>query len=220
MDEKPIDPKTQAVMVLKNPDLAPLVLRAARDDELLDLLLAGLTEKNETWRYNCHKVIYRLAQKNPARVYPYWDRVAGLLASDNSYHRAGAAILIPLLLPADKERRFDRVRRRYFALLDDESIVAARYMAQSAAAIAGHRPDLSPAIVRGLLGVETTHHPSSRKELLKSDVIEALGRLFPVLGPAVQKKALAFAQAQAASSSPRTRKAARQFQSALNRTRR
>jgi hypothetical protein len=213
MSDKPADPKTRAVLEKKNPDLDPLVRRAASDDELLDLLIAGLTEKNETWRYNCHKAVYRLSQKDPARVYPYWDRVAGLLASDNGYHRAGGALLLPLLLPADTERRFDRMRKRYFALLDDDSIVTARYVAQSAAAIAEHRPDLLPAIVRGLLEVEATRHPDSRKELLKSDVIEALERLYPALGPAARKTALAFAQAQAASSSPRTRKAAKRFQS-------
>jgi hypothetical protein len=220
MSAKPVDPKTRTVLAAKNSDLGPLVRQAARDDELLDHLLAGLTEKNETWRYNCFKAVYRLAQENPARVYPCWDQVAASLASDNGYHRAGAALLLPLLLPADKARRFDRIRRRYFALLDDESIVVARYVAQSAAAIAGHRPDLTPAIARVLLEVEGTHHRASRKELLKSDVIEALERLYPALSPAAQKKTMAFAQALAASSSPRTRKAAGRFQSALDRTRR
>jgi hypothetical protein len=146
--------------------------------------------------------------------------VAASLASDNGYHRAGAALLLPLLLPADEERRFDRIRRRYFALLDDESIVVARYVAQSAAAVAGNRPDLLPAIVRGLLGAETSHHTPSRKELLKSDVIEALERLFPALRPASRKKALAFVMAQVASPSPRTRKALRRFHSTLDRARR
>jgi hypothetical protein len=220
MSAKPLDPKSRAVLTAKNSDLGPLVRQAARDDELLEHLSAGLTEKNETWRYNCFKAVYRLAQENPARVYPYWDRVAASLASDNGYHRAGAALLLPLLLPADEERRFDRIRRRYFALLDDESIVVARYVAQSAAAVAGNRPDLLPAIVRGLLGAETSHHTPSRKELLKSDVIEALERLFPALRPASRKKALAFVMAQVASPSPRTRKALRRFHSTLDRARR
>jgi hypothetical protein len=206
----------KSILSAKNSDLGPLVRRAARDDQLLGLLLAGLSENNETWRYNCHKAVYRLARENPDRVYPHWDRVAGLLASDNGYRRAGGALLLPLLLPADRQRRFDRVRGRYFAALDDESIVVARYVAQSAAAIAGHRPDLQPAIVRRLLGVEASHHQSSRKELLKSDVIEALQQLFPALSPGMQKKALAFARAQAASSSPRTRKAVSRFQSAVS----
>jgi hypothetical protein len=211
MRDESADPKIQAVLAAKNPDLASLVRRAARDDGLLELLLDGLAEKNETWRYNCYKAVYRLAQEDPARVYPYWDRVAGSLASDNAYHRAGAVLLLPLLLPADAERRFDRVRSRYFALLDDESIVVARYVAQSAASIAARRPDLLNAVVRGLLGIEKTRHPSSRKELLKSDAIEALERLLPSLSPVGRKQALAFAQAQAQSFSPRTRKAARRF---------
>lgn len=166
---------SRAVLTAKNSDLGPLVRQAARDDELLEHLSAGLTEKNETWRYNCFKAVYRLAQENPARVYPYWDRVAASLASDNGYHRAGAALLLPLLLPA---------------------------------------------IVRGLLGAETSHHTPSRKELLKSDVIEALERLFPALRPASRKKALAFVMAQVASPSPRTRKALRRFHSTLDRARR
>jgi hypothetical protein len=217
MAEHDIDDAIRKVLSAKNLDRGPLVERSARDDGLLELLLDGLAEKNETWRYNCYKVVYRLAQNDPARVYPYWDRVAGSLASDNAYHRAGAALLLPLLLPADAGRRFDRVRSRYFALLDDESIVVARYVAQSAASIAMRRPDLLPALVRGLLGVEKTRHPASRKELLKFDAIEALERLLPSLSPAGRKKALAFARAQAQSSSPRTRKAAKRFQSAFDR---
>ncbi len=217
MDENSIDAGTRTLLEAKNSDLEPLVRRAARDDGLLELLLAGLAEKNETWRYNCYKVVYRLAQSDPARVYPYWDRIAGSLASDNAYHRAGAVLLLPLLLPADTGRRFDRVRSRYFGLLDDESIVVARYVAQSAASITMRRPDLLPAVVRGLLGVENTHHPSSRRELLKSDVIEAMERMLPSLSPAGRKQALAFAKAQAQSCSPRTRKAAGRFQSALDR---
>jgi len=217
MVEDNIDAAIRKVLAAKNSDLAMLVRRAAGDDGLLELLLAGLAEKNETWRYNCYKAVYRLAQNDPARVYPYWDRIAGSLASDNAYHRAGAVLLLPLLLPVDPGRSFDRVRSRYFALLDDESIVVARYVAQSAASIAMRRPDLLPAVVRGLLGVENTHHPSSRKELLKSDAIEALERLLPSLSPVGRRQALTFARAQAQSSSPRTRKAARRFLSALDR---
>jgi hypothetical protein len=207
--ETNVDPGVEAVLNTKSPELAQLVQRAAADGKLFEALFAGLEAKNETYRYNCYKVVYQVACEQPQAVYPYWDRLASLLDSDNALRRAAAVYLLPRLLSVDSGHRFDAVLPRYLALLADESIVAARYVAQNAAAVAALRPDLQERVVAALLAVRETPHTESRRDLLVSDVLEALNALYPRLGEQEQTAAARLARDYLACSSPRTRKVAK-----------
>jgi hypothetical protein len=193
----------------KDLDPARVAPLAVDDGQLLEALLEGLSCRNDVYRYNCFKVLLQIGQEQPLALIPHWDRLAALLDSDNAYHRSTAANLLASLAPADDQGRFEALFDRYFDLLDDGSVVVARYVARNAGQIARARPHLQPRITARLLAIDATHHPEGRKELIKGDALESFAEYFA--GSEDRERILAFAEGLRASSSPRTRNVAKDF---------
>jgi hypothetical protein len=193
----------------EQPRLQEATQMALSDRGAMSQILAGIVAKDEVYRYNCFQLLYRLSEEQPEALYAEWDYIAGLLDSNNSYHRSIAGQLLANLTRADTEGRFETIFDRTFALLDDDKIVPARQFAQHVGRIARAKPDLQARITERLLAVDGTHHTESRKDLLKGDVIAALDEFFSESPE--QARILDFARRQLACSSPRTRKAAQAF---------
>jgi len=190
-------------------ELDALTEMATGNSEALKLLIDGLTFPVETYRYNCNRVIVKAAERDPQDVYPYWDRLVELLESSNTYHRCSAINVLPHLIPADRESRFDGVLDKLFRRLDDESVIPPCYVARNCPIIVSHRPDLLPRIVTELLSIDATHHKTERKDLIKADIILALAQLYDRVEN--RSEVLRFVEAQLNCSSPKTRKAAKAF---------
>ena len=193
----------------KNADLDEAVELALADEHALAELVAALVSKNEVYRYNCFKVLLQISESQPATLYPEWDTLVGLLDSSNAFHRSASLRIIAGMTAADPEGRFERLFDRYFALLDDEKVMTARYLAQSAGRIARAKPHLQKRIVERLLDIDATHHEPGRKDLIKADIIQSFEAFFE--DSLHQKEMRAFTEAQLDCSSPKTRKAAKAF---------
>ncbi|UCF96621.1 MAG: hypothetical protein JSV89_15790 [Spirochaetaceae bacterium] len=190
-------------------DIETLLHLVAGNDEAVKLIIDGLTFPVEAYRYNCNRLIVRVAETAPESVYPYWRNLAGLLESSNTYHRCSAINVLPHLIPADGGSKFDRMFEKYFGRLDDDSVIPPCYIARNCPTIASHRPDLIQRIVYKLLTIDDTHHEQGRKDLIKADIIQALDALYDRAGN--QSEVLRFVEAQLDCSSPKTRKAAKAF---------
>jgi hypothetical protein len=175
----------------------------------LEELLDGIVSKDDTYRYNCFKVLVQISENEPLVLYPEWDRFVGLLGSPNAFHRSISVQIIAGLTGADTEKRFDDIFDLYFGMLDDEKVVVARYLAQNAWKIARSKPYLLERTTERLLDVDETHHTQSRKDLIKADVIQSFEALFDQVQD--KKRVLAFVEQQLESSSPKARKAAKSF---------
>jgi hypothetical protein len=190
-------------------DIDALVKMVKGNSEAVKLVIDGLTFPVETYRYNCNRVIVRVAETAPQDVYPYWDHLGELLESSNTYHRCSAINVLPHLIPADGGSKFDGIFDKLFARLDDESVIPPCYVARNSPTIASHRPELVRRIVEELLSIDATHHKPGRKDLIKADIILALDQLYDRVEN--QPKVLRFAEAQLNCSSPKTREAAKAF---------
>jgi hypothetical protein len=188
---------------------------ALSDGQARQEILAGLTAKDDAYRYNCFQVVYQISQQEPQVLYAEWDKFVEMLRHSNSYHRSIGARLLANLAWVDVEGRLEGIFDDYFDLLDDEKIITARQFAQHAGRIAQAKPHLRARITERLLAVDKTHHQEGRKDLLKGDIIGALEEFFAqrswAAGSPDQQRILDFVQQQLASSSPRTRKAAQVF---------
>ena len=193
----------------KDADIEAAAAQALEDNALLADLLDGLSSKEETYRYNCFKVLMLLSREHGQLLYPMWDRLAEQLGSDNTYRRISALQLIANLTGVDTEHRFEKLFDRYFALLDDKSVIPAAQLAAASGRIVRARPELESRITAKLLAIDGTHHHPDRKDLIKGYAIEALGEYYEQAGD--KSKVLDFVRRQLDSSSPKTRKLAREF---------
>jgi hypothetical protein len=96
-------------------------------------------------------------------------------------------------------------------LLDDAKVMVTHYFLETITVVYRARPDFQNKIIATLLSVDKTKHTQSRKDLLKADIIIAFDQLFESLSSNEQKKVAAFVEKQLESSSPKTRKAAKEF---------
>lgn len=193
----------------KNADIESVTKKALGDKKLLSELLDGLKSKDETFRYNCHKVLMLISKTNGEILYPSWDYFVELLNSNNSYHKMSAVHLLTNLVKVDLEDRFQKIFDSYYSLLDDKSVIVAIYVAQNSAQIIKAKSHLENRITSILLNIDKTHHPSGRKELIKAGVIEAFIEYFP--DSKNKAKILEFVTKQQDSESPKTRKIAKAF---------
>ena len=193
----------------KEANIEAIAVKAIKDSVLLAELLEGLKSKEETFRYNCHKVLMRVTDTHPELLYPSWDFFTGHLKSNNSYHKMSAAHLIANLVKVDAGNRFAEIFDLYYGLLDDKSMVVAYYVAQNSAKIIKANPELENRIIQRLLAIDETHHPPGRKELIKTGIIEAFDELFDDNG--IRPEIMDFVRAQTDSESRKTAKAAKAF---------
>ena len=199
----------------KNADIARIAEMACSDSSLLSEIVGGLKLKvntkspEETVRYNCFKVLMDITRNNGALLYPNWDNLVGLLSSDNSYHKMAAVQLVAGLVKSDVENKFENIFDRYFALLDDRSMIVAIYVASNAGKIVSARPELEARVTGKLLEIEETHHIPGRKALVVAGAIEAFGEYVPQASD--RERILKFVDRQQQSESPKTKKLAKEF---------
>jgi hypothetical protein len=193
----------------KEPDLAQAVELALADSKILGKILKGMLSKNETYRYNCYKVLFKISSNAPQVLYPEWDYFDEFMSSPNSYHRMAAANIIANLTKNDTEDRFEGIFDQYFGLLDDKSMITAIYTAQNAGEMATSKPRLRDKITERLLAIDGTHYAQDRKDLIKAGVIQSFEEIFE---PSPDKeRILAFVREQLDCQSPKTRKIAKYF---------
>jgi hypothetical protein len=193
----------------KKADIEKMAGRAVTDDTLVAGLVDGLTEKNEDYRYNCSKVLYAVSREHGEIIYPYWDKIAGLLDSKNSFHRMSAVHHLANLTPVDKDNKFEAVFEKYFRLLDDTSVFVAIYIGQASGKIAVAKPGLQKEITGKLLAVDKTHHLPGRKELIKAGIIESFDKY--IKDYPEKPEMIEFVKKQIESESPKTRNTAKAF---------
>ena len=192
----------------KDADIVSVAEKALADRGLLEEILDGLKVKNETLRYNCHKVLIELSREHADILYPHWEYFTGMLESPNTYHKLSAAQLIARLCKVDKEGRFDRIFDKYFGMLGDKGTVLAAYVALNAGIIAAAKPKLRARITGILLDFERIYQ-GKQLEMTKAYVIEAFDEFYK---EAENKEDIKeFVKKLLGSGSPRTRKEAKAF---------
>ncbi len=181
------------------------------DDDLLEDLLKALApeSRDEDARYTAHRTLVLLGERYPERLYGRWDYFAGLLRAGRAHPKYNAVYILANLTRVDAEHRFEDVFRDYFDLLDDESVVVAAHTAANAGKITKYRPDLRHRITCELLNTGGSRLLSERRGLVNAYAIQAISEYFD--GIEDRTEIVAFVRSQADSSSPKTRKIAKEF---------
>ncbi|MFX1407558.1 MAG: hypothetical protein ACFFBW_11430 [Promethearchaeota archaeon] len=197
--------------VLNNKNFAPesLVNKAIEEPKVLSELVENLVIKDETIRYNSHKVLSIVSEVNPKVLYPKWEFFVDLVKSKNNFHKVIGLQIIANLTKIDIKRKFEDIFDIYCDLLDAKSVMTAAKLAGNLGKIANAKPNLRSKITNKLLEIEKTSHEPGRKELIKASVIESFREYFEVSDN--RDLIINFVKKQLNSSSPKTRNTAEKF---------
>ncbi len=199
-------------LLLSSPEssaVAEIARVAIADGQLPVELLDATTSPDDTIRYGVFRTLIEVGDRRPDLVSREWDRWVTMLSSPNSYHRTIALHALVRAAAADPEDRFEACLDALLDLLDDDSVVTARYLAQHAGRIVRTRPDLEGRVTEALLAIDATHHPQIRRELIKADVVASFAE-YAQASPS-RSRIVVFVEEQLHSSSPKTRAAAKAF---------
>jgi hypothetical protein len=195
----------------KKLELDATALVAATDTSLLTELIAGIAPEihNASLRYNCFRVLMRLAASHPALLMLFWDQFTAELHDSRADQQYIGIRLLAELIPMDAAHKFDQVFDLYFGMLMGPGLINANQVAGVAGKLALARPDLEPRITLLLLTFHNPHLDTIRNDLVKSYAIESFQEYFvKVKEPA---PILEFVKGLLQSPSPRARKAAKDF---------
>jgi len=170
--------------------------------------LKGLYSKNETYSYNCFKILNIVTDRKPDIMYSHWDFFVNLLKSDNNYHKMSAIIIIANLTAVDTEKKFENIFDMFYENLKSSNTIVPIYIVKSSGKIVKYKPELEGKITRILLDIEKIH-PGKQIELVKSAVIESFSEYFNKTSN--KDKIIFFIEKQINSKSPKTRKTAKEF---------
>lgn len=183
--------------------------KAIENPEILAELINNLIAKNETIRYNSHKVLLIISQNKPEVLYSHWDFFVDLLKSKNNFHKVIGIQILANLTKIDIKNKFEEIFDIYCNLLDAKSVMTAGHLAANLGTIAKVKPNLRDKLTNVLLNIDKTHHEISRKDLIKAYVIESFNEYFNKIEN--KEEIIKFVEAQLDCKSPKTRKAAEKF---------
>ena len=175
---------------------------------MISQYLDGLLSKNETYRYNCFKVLNVVSEKKPELLYPHWNFFINHLNSDNNYHQMSAVIIIANITAVDKEQRFEDIFDSFYENLKSEKTIVPIYIIKTSGKIIKYKPHFEGKITDLLINIEKIH-PGKQIELVKSAVIESFSEIFK--NSSKKDEIMSFVKNQLDSTSPKTKKAAKEF---------
>ena len=189
---------------------AEKILKKVLNDKIhVSNILQGIIAKDDSERYPNAIAIELLSERNPQILYPKWNFFADLLKSKNAFHRSTAVITISNLTLIDNDEKFEDIFDEYFRLLDDKSVIVTRKLTIYVGRVTKAKPLLRVKMKDILLSIDDTQHSTSRKDLIKGDIVESFSEFFEYIED--KDKIITFVKKQLSSSSPSTIKKAKEF---------
>ena len=107
-------------------------------------------------------------------VYPYMDRLSGMLDSDNSYIRTRGLTLIAYNAKWDKDYKIDEIIDNYLKHITDIKPITARQCIKLLPIIAKDKPELRNDILSALHKANICIYDDSMQTLVYKDIPKAL----------------------------------------------
>ncbi|HIX06463.1 MAG TPA: hypothetical protein H9865_10290 [Candidatus Fournierella pullicola] len=192
-----------------------LLTKAGNDPQFLDALFEIVRSEHSAVRYSCTKILRMLSERQPDKIYPYFDDVANWLRDSNSFVKWDGILTLANLASVDAQRRFASVYEEYFGLIRDSKMVTAANAAGNAWKIVQAVPEWESDITRRLLEVPQIvylHHgePSAEcNRVMCGHVLDCFDHYFDLSKN--QQAMICFARSQLNSSRKSVAKKAARF---------
>jgi len=202
-----------AKLVNKSMTAKELLQAVEQDWTLLPQLLEGLCSSKASIRYGCSRVLVRLSETYPTRLYPFIDSIINLLDSKYRILVWNALAIIANLAEVDNEKKFDAAFDKYYGLMNDEYMVTVANVVGHSGKIALAKPYLVDKITNKLLkvgGISSTAHLTDEcKRVIAEKTIESFDLFFDKI--AYKKRVISFVKKHAGSSRRTLRETAENF---------
>ena len=132
-----------------------------------------LFDKNNNIAYKALQELQKISEETD-KVYPYMDRLGGMMDSDNSYIRTRGLTLLAYNAKWDKAHKIDEMIDSYLKHITDAKPITARQCIKLLPMIAKSKPDLKDDILLALQKADVSIYADSMQPLVYKDIQKAL----------------------------------------------
>ena len=132
-----------------------------------------LFDKNNNIAYKALQELQKASEETD-KVYPYMDRLGGMMDSGNSYIRTRGLTLLAYNAKWDKAHKIDEIIDSYLKHITDAKPITARQCIKLLPMIAKSKPDLKDDILLALQKADVSIYADSMQPLVYKDIQKAL----------------------------------------------
>lgn len=137
-------------------------------------LIENLSSKNATLKYQSSKALISLSEKEPQKIYPYFDSFVRLFENENNILKWTGIIIIGELSKVDKEHKIKKILPQLYSLLNTGKMITAGNTCHTLGKIALNSPGFANKITNELLKVEKYKYDTDEcGHIANGHVIEA-----------------------------------------------
>jgi len=182
-------------IALEGSDLAAVADRFIAAKTNLSVLVEGMKAKPGNVKFGCQKVLQKISEKRPERVYPHFQEIARFLEGENKILRWGSIKILANLAAVDKENYFGTQFDRFYQPIPGPDMITAANVIGSSEKIARAHPELTERIIEEILKVEKAVYKTSEcRNVAIGHALDALDAMFDLI--ADRKAVLAFCRRQ------------------------
>jgi hypothetical protein len=160
------------------PDASALCAQLARRPAAIREALEILRTESGGKKFPYAKALLLLAEKQPRKIYPFFDEVAALLRHPNNIIQWTAVRLVADLAAVDTKRKLDGLLADYLQPIAGPAMITAANTIIGAARIAQVRPEWSDQIITAILGVTRARYQTAEcRHIAIGHALLALERL-------------------------------------------
>lgn len=202
-------------MLKTKPDIFELADQCINNTDQIESLFDIINKEKGSIKFTCEKTIRIISDIEPLVLYPYFDRLAALLDSDNNFILWGAIISISNIVCVDKENKFQVIYDKYFSHLSSPTMITAANVVQNVYKIILSNPQNEKDITKRLLDINNNtyyikNEPSDEcKNVLYGHLFECFDKYFE--SSSMKKEIIDFAKEQLNNSRASVAKKAEKF---------
>lgn len=132
-----------------------------------------LFDKNNNIAYKALQELQKISEETD-KVYPYMDRLGGMMDSDNSYIRTRGLTLLAWNAKWGRDHKIDEIIDSYLKHITDAKPITARQCIKLLPMIAKSKPDLKDDILLALQKADVSIYADSMQPLVYKDIQKAL----------------------------------------------
>jgi hypothetical protein len=138
----------------KKIDADEIIIMVKKDYSILPDIIQGISSSNARIKFGCAKVLCKISEDDPEKLYPEIDFFINLLKTDNNIIKWNVMDVLANLARVDTEKKFDEIFNEYYGLLSDDGMVTVGHVIDNSGKIALAKPYLIDKITNELLKIE------------------------------------------------------------------
>lgn len=137
----------------EKPDINTIISEVINTPSMIAELIDIINTDKSSVKFFCSKIIRLVSEQNSRLVYNYFDDIAKLIYSRNSFIKWDGITILSNLLSVDSDDKFISIYQYYFSLMNAPEMITASNVVGNSWKVVLNKPQFESDITRRMLSV-------------------------------------------------------------------